>query len=273
MLRRILVGLNGSEYSVAAMDYATALAAKHGASLVGLGIVDEPHLTAPELVPLGAGAFKEERDTAVVQAAHEKIDGVLVQFGDHCQSAGVYPRSEKRIGDPVTILVQQAQRCDLLVVGKRHLPAVEWERSSHTLDQLLRHSPRPVVSVPEVRLNESPVMVAYDGSLQAARTLQAFVESGLGGDREIHVASLGAEAQEHAAVAKDYLSAHMLTPRMHFEVSAPDPAKRLLEIARKVQAGLIILGCYGQPRLKEFFFGSVTKGILTETSVPLFLYH
>ena len=273
MLRRILVGLNGSEYSVAAMEYAIALAAKHGASLVGLGIVDEPHLTAPESVPLGAGAFKEERDTAVVQAAHAKIDQVLAEFGDRCQAAGVYPVSEKRIGDPVEILAHQAQRCDLLVVGKRHLLEDEWDRSSRTLDLLLRHSPRPVVSVPEARNNATPVLVAYDGSLQAARTLQAFVESGLSGDREIHVASLGSRAQEHAALAKDYLSAHVLTPRLIIEQSVAHPAKQLLAIARQVQAGLIVLGCYGQPRLKEFFFGSVTKGILSECSVPLFLYH
>ena len=273
MPRKILVGLNGSEYSLAAMDYAIALSAKHGASLVGLGIVDEPHLTAPEPVPLGAGAFKEERDVAVVQAAHAKIDQVLREFEHRCQAAGVYPVSEKRIGDPVEILAHQAQRCDLLVVGKRHVLEDEWDRSSHTLDQLLRHSPRPVVSVPKARNNETPVLVAYDGSMQAARTLQAFVESGLGADRELHVASLGGHAQDDAVLAKEFLNAHMLTPRLIIEESEAQPVKRLLAIAQQLQAGLIVLGCYGQPRLKEFFFGSVTKGILAESSVPLFLYH
>lgn len=273
MLRRILIGLNGSEYSLAAMDLAIELAKRHGTSVVGLGIVDVPHLTAPESVPLGAGAFKEERDVAVVQAAHAKIDQVLAAFGERCQAAGVYPCSEKRIGDPAKVLAQQGQRCDLLVVGKRHLPTEEWELFSQTLDQLLRHSPRPVLCIPAPRISGTRVLIAYDGSLQAARTLQAFVESGLGADRQIYMASLGNQAQEHAEIAKDFLIAHALSPELLIEQSVAQPAKRLLEIAQQIQAGLIVLGCYGQPRLKEFFFGSVTKGILAETSVPLFLYH
>jgi nucleotide-binding universal stress UspA family protein len=273
MLRRILVGLNGSEFSLAAMDFAIALAVRHGASLIGLGIVDVPRLTAPEPVPLGAGAFKEERDAAVVKAAHAQIDDALKGFAERCHAASVFPVSEKQIGDPVKVLVEQVQRYDLLVVGKRHRAGDNWELCGQTLEQLLRTTPRPVISVPEVRENESPVLVAYDGSMQAARTLQAFVESGLGSNREFFVASLGAKLQEYAEHAKEYLSAHSIAAQLRIEESVPHPAKRLLEIAQEIEAGLIILGCYGQSRLKEFLFGSVTKGIVAETTIPLFLYH
>lgn len=272
MLRRILVGLNGSEYSLAAMDYALALATSHGASVLGLGIVDEEHLTAAESVPLGAGAYKQERDKAVLKAAHEKIDAVLLQFAGRCREAGVAPDVAKRVGDAGRALAEQGQRCDLLVVGKRHSPGADFEVVSHTLDQLLRHTPRPVVSVPAARPHDSPVMVAYDGSPPGARTLQAFVASGLAATREIHVASLGPEAAEHAALATDYLRAHLLAPQLHVEGSAPQIAKRLLAIAQEIGAGMIVAGCFGQPRLREFLFGSVTKGILAEATVPLFLY-
>jgi nucleotide-binding universal stress UspA family protein len=127
--------------------------------------------------------------------------------------------------------------------------------------------------VPAARINGTPVLVAYDGSLQAGRTLQAFVESGLGADREIYVASLGNQAQESADLARDFLSAHAMAPRLLIEESAAQSALQLLKIAQQIQAGLIVLGAYGQPRLKEFFLGSVTKGVLAATTVPLFLYH
>lgn len=273
MLTRILVGINGTESSSAAMEVAIALATRHGASLVGLGIVDVPHLTAPESVPLGAGAFKQERDATIVQTAHAEMDEILAAFNKRCQAAGVNPASEKRIGDPAKVLSLQAQRCDLLVVGKRHLPVEDWEQSSRTLNQLLRQTPRPVLCVPAARFNGTPALVAYDGSLQAARTLQSFVESGLGADRQIYVASLGKQAREHAELATEFLTAHRLSPQILIEESANQPSRRLLEICQQIQAGLIVLGCYGQPRLKEFLFGSVTKGILAETTSPLFLYH
>ena len=273
MIRRVLVGLNGSECTAAAMEYAIALAAKHGASLVGVGVVDEPQLAAPESVPLGAGAFKQERDAAVVHTAHTTIDQVLAEFYRRCEGSAVYPATDKRVGDPVQVLARESQKCDLLVVGKRPFIDDEWARSGRTLGSLLRHSPRPVLCVPEVRNNETPVLVAYDGSLQAARTLQAFVESGLNANREIHVASLGSQADENAALAKEFLNAHMVSPRLIVEVSSADVVTRLLSIAQQLQAGLIVLGCYGQPQLKEFFFGSATRGILAQSSVPLFLYH
>jgi nucleotide-binding universal stress UspA family protein len=33
------------------------------------------------------------------------------------------------------------------------------------------------------------------------------------------------------------------------------------------------MGAYGQPRIREFFLGSVTQTLLKESPVPLFLYH
>jgi len=117
------------------------------------------------------------------------------------------------------------------------------------------------------------VLVAYDGSTAAARTLQAFVESGLGADREIHLAALGNQAQESAELARDFLTAHAMPPRLLIEGSAAQPALQLLKIAQQIQAGLIVMGACGQPRLKEFFLGSVSQGVLAATTVPLFLYH
>jgi nucleotide-binding universal stress UspA family protein len=273
MLRRILVGLNGSEFSQAAMSLAMKLATRHSASLLGIGVVDVPHLTAPQPVPLGGSAFKEERDLAVVQAAHVKIDACLDALRERCGAVNLSWQVEKQIGDPVAILAQQAQRCDLLVVGKRHVPTEENEGVGHTLDQLLRHSPRPVLCVPAAKVDGHPALIAYDGSLQAARTLHEFVASGLAVDRDLYIAALGDSAQQRVHLAVDFLAHHDFAPQIISEPSATQPSKRLLEIAHQKEAGLLVLGCYGQPRLKEFFFGSVTKAILATTDIPLFLYH
>lgn len=51
------------------------------------------------------------------------------------------------------------------------------------------------------------------------------------------------------------------------------PAQVLLGHVQQVQAGLLVMGAYGQPTLREFFFGSVTRTLLAESPVPLFLYH
>lgn len=273
MLRRILVGLHGTAYSLAAMELAIELAARQGATIVGLGVVDVPRATASQAVPLGGGAFKERRDAAALQAEHQAIDTVLAAFAQHCQAASVACQTCKLEGDPAQHLVRQAQRCDLLVVGKRHVPTGEGEPATRTLDQLLHHAPRPTLCVPVARLDGAPVLVAYDGSEQAARTLQAFVHSGLAADRGLHVASLGPQGAENAQIADEFLRSHDLTGELHVEPAVTDPAPRILALGQELGAGLLVMGAYGRPRLKEFLFGSVTRMVLSKTTLPVFLFH
>ena len=56
------------------------------------------------------------------------------------------------------------------------------------------------------------------------------------------------------------------------ESSSP-PATVILEQIGRLGAGLIVMGAYGQPVLKEFVIGSASSKLLTESSVPLFLFH
>ena len=53
-----------------------------------------------------------------------------------------------------------------------------------------------------------------------------------------------------------------------------DVARQLLETARGLGAALLVAGAFGHPRLQEFVFGGVTRGLLTATDRPaLFLSH
>ena len=51
------------------------------------------------------------------------------------------------------------------------------------------------------------------------------------------------------------------------------PAQVILEQVQQTQASLLVMGAYGQPAFREFFFGSVTRTMRAESPVPLFLYH
>jgi hypothetical protein len=50
-------------------------------------------------------------------------------------------------------------------------------------------------------------------------------------------------------------------------------SRLFLGYAREINAEMIVMGVYGKPRAKEFFFGSATCTALQESSIPLFLYH
>ena len=47
----------------------------------------------------------------------------------------------------------------------------------------------------------------------------------------------------------------------------------MLKQLEQLDAGLLAMGAYGQSSIKEFLFGSVTRTLLGEANVPVFLYH
>jgi nucleotide-binding universal stress UspA family protein len=49
--------------------------------------------------------------------------------------------------------------------------------------------------------------------------------------------------------------------------------KTILQSALEFDADLIVMGAYGETRLKEVVLGGVTRFMLKHTTIPLFLSH
>jgi nucleotide-binding universal stress UspA family protein len=138
-----------------------------------------------------------------------------------------------------------------------------------------------VIAVPaQVNVNRQEpghtIMVAYDGSLQAARALHAFETSGLAAVLPIVVVSVHPDPLQGCRIAEraiDYLRFHDIKAEAHPVTSRDAPARVILDSARSHKSELIVMGGYGQPVLREFFLGSVTRNLLGKSPVPLFLYH
>ena len=152
----------------------------------------------------------------------------------------------------------------------------EDEPDDGLLKRVLKDTPRPVVVVPETEPPDGPVVVAYDGSLQAEHALSAFVATGLNGTGPVHVVSVNAESAEasrRGERARQELAQHRVEATVHAIQSAAPPAVVILEEVRRLGAGLLVMGAYGRPALREFFLGSVTRSLLAECDIPMFLYH
>jgi nucleotide-binding universal stress UspA family protein len=275
MLKRILVGVNGTQYSRAAVDIAVGLAQRHQGSVIGLAVVDLPHLTAPQPIPLGGSGYKVERDEIVLANARIAANRFLAEFSTVAAAASVPSQSLQLEGDPVALLAAHAQQADLLVVGRKSEQPELGVPASRVLRDLLHQTTRPVLCVPQAAPQDGAVLVAYDGSPQAAKTLQAFVHLNLAAQRETHVLTVvrSPADREHAEHAVSYLHLHDRPAHLHLDSSGAPPAKVILEAAARHGAGVIVLGAFGQPALKEFFFGSVTRSLLDQSQVPLFLFH
>ena len=277
MLRNILVGVDGSEYSKSALEQCIRWSRQFDILLVGLGIVDEPAIRSPAMTPIGGNYYKELSDDARVEHSRKQVKQFLERFALRCTEAGVSYQLVEEVGDPCSQFVLAAQRYDLIALGQQtHFQFATQDDPDAFFPTLLKNAPRPVVTVPLKLTDGKSVVIAYDGSLQAARTLQAFQASGLGQIGEVHIISIGTD---HVATVRDanraveFLSFHGIKATPHNLSPSHSVADVILTQAKQLDAQLVVIGAYGQSTLREFFFGSVTRSILRNAEVPLFVYH
>src|SRR4029453_11579010 len=89
MLQSILVGLDGSATSAAAIELGIQWAQHSGAVLVGLGIIDAPTICKPQPVPLGVSAYKEHQEAPLLADAGHKVEQFLEHCAQRCAEADV----------------------------------------------------------------------------------------------------------------------------------------------------------------------------------------
>jgi len=145
-----------------------------------------------------------------------------------------------------------------------------------TLQNVLRQSSRPVVAVPDTIRDGKSILIAYDGSPQVDRALQAFGTLGLAGGDEAHVLSIHgdhATAEQQARQAVDFLKSHGIRAFPHSAEPTASVDKIILGTIQQLQAPLLVMGACGRSVWREYVFGSTTTNVLEASPVPLFLCH
>jgi nucleotide-binding universal stress UspA family protein len=278
MLKKILVGLEGSTGTARATELALTLAKADGASLVGLAIIDAPAITAGSAMGIGGSSYKHERDEALLLEAKQQARDVEQRLLEHARAAGVTARVVEVTGKAAETLLAELENHDLGLLGRYANFRFETDASDlRTWDTIVHGATKPLVIVPEGPLATGrAAVVAYDGSLAAKRAIRLFVECGLHRGRQVHVVTVndsGAVAWELATKASEELGSLGVASEIHNVVSVLPVADALLEVAGQVGADLIAMGAFAHSRLRNLFRGSVTQQLVEKTTVPLFLTH
>jgi nucleotide-binding universal stress UspA family protein len=225
-------------------------------------------------VPLGATAYKRERDEIRLTEAHRRILDFLERFRAHCDAVGVPCAIVEDIGTPHQQIVLEAAACDVVVLSQRtNFHFETQDRPDHTISEVLRLSPRPMIVVPGDDSGGAGVLVAYGGGREVARTLQTFTLLGLAGGETVHVVAIDphtAEAERRLRRAGEYLAAHAISHELHPVGTDAPPARVILEEIRRRQPRLLVMGGPGHHRVRDVFVTSVTRAVLQETPVPVF---
>jgi nucleotide-binding universal stress UspA family protein len=278
LMRSLLVALDDTPAGTTAVTFALSLAARHGAKVAGLNVLDVGYLTAPQPGGIGSAHYKFRTDLARLKQGHERGERLAAAFLEQCATRNVKGDVVDLEGDAVEQVRNAAATHDLIVIGRDSNLHGEQPGSglSKTVARILRENPRPLVIAPEAAGDTSRAVVAYDGSVPAARSLQLFTLLGLAAKCELHVVSVDADQERSDARARQasaYLSLHGVASRMRSIASAADPADLVIAEARSLGADLLVMGAYGHRGWKEALIGSFTTRLLSHCPTALFIHH
>jgi nucleotide-binding universal stress UspA family protein len=82
------------------------------------------------------------------------------------------------------------------------------------------------------------------------------------------------DAPPPAVAIEPYLRSHGIAPIVH-RGGRPhhDLGDLLLSLAADLQADLLVMGCYGRSRAREWLLGGVTRSVLQSMTLPVLMSH
>jgi nucleotide-binding universal stress UspA family protein len=277
MLRSILVGLDDSRCSGVAVELGIHWAQRLEAVLIGLAIMDQPSIRRREPVPLGGRSYHQERVAWVLDEIRRRVEHALDQFAERCTAAGVRYHSLKDSGAAYQKILQASRRYDLVLLGQEtHFEFWAEQQPDQTLQTVLHHTTRPVVTVPASLPTGQGVLVTYDGRRESDLALQAFEASGLDFGEDVHVLSLDRDlerASGWAQRAMEFLQSHHIQASALPAQGRSSIASTILDHVEQRPPRLLVMGAYGRSALREFLAGSVTDAVVRGSPVPVLLCH
>ena len=237
-MRSILVTVDDTPSAAAARRIALGLARQTGASIKGVVGIDVSDLEGGEPAPIGAMRYAQDRRRHRAKVAYERrarVAEMPQSFVQSCAAAGIEARCHTIDGDIAAELLRAIETADMVVTGQDtefHLEASD--EVSPLVEHIVARGCRPVLVPGPEAAEEGPVVVAYDGSVPAAKALQLAVLLGVFGSSPARVVSVypGDEAFEAATRARDYLVLH----RRHRGDYLERPSCRRPARARRVGA-------------------------------------
>ena len=278
MNKRIIVGLDGSGFANTATKIACQHAQSSEGTVVGIGVVDLAGIESVERgAPIGSIHFAEKAEEHKLKDALEKVDRFLNSFEETCKKYGVKYELHSTEGVPFRAIVNSGKMADLIVVGLRTFYHFETSsKPGDTLQRVLQHSVCPVMAVPERMEKIRDVVIAYDGSMESAKAIRAFV---LGfhpilKDLDLTLLTVSEKKREGESIQQDaqaYLRCWNAEPKTEIKSGKTD--RVLLEYSTALDHPLLVMGAFGRSPISEFFFGATARRIIHDTTIPMMIYH
>jgi nucleotide-binding universal stress UspA family protein len=265
-------GLEIEGPSESLVDYAVRLAASQAAHLsVGLGLFD---VMVRSAVPAALQQLVESFNREQREKARSFADQLMSRLG----ASGVVGDIEVVQGPFANVsqrFVQMARLADVAIVEPNKQT---FSLREGLLEEVLCDSGRPMILVPKNwsgRIDAHRIVVAWDGGAKSARALGDALPL-LEAAQEVEVISISGDVDPKKRLDGAEIAPHLARHCRCVKVtqlasSDGDIAASLAAHAKLIGADLIVMGAYGRAKISELILGGVTRSMVLEPPIPVFM--
>jgi len=276
-LKSILVHVDASPHCPVRLAQAQQLAQAHDCAVTALFASSSTDLQYPfGMAPgLEVTAMANAIDASRRERARAHFDAAVAAGADRLEWA------ELRRDQGLMAFNRSALYADLVLLGQ-HDPrgGSAQDVPNDFVEWTLHDSGKPALVLPYTTQSPLPMrtaLVAWKESREAARALSAALPL-LRQAHKVHVVMWNDSQSPHSPVNAAPLHACLQRHGVVAEVHPQGPATsqlgdHLLSLAADLGADLLVMGCYGHARIREWVTGGVTRTVLASMTLPVLMSH
>jgi len=254
---------------------AAEIAGRTGAHLNGVALTFEallPIYTVAAPIPTELLVAAHDQSLSQAERARRDFDAITAKAGISANSRV----AETIAGDGLLGVIGSCVLTDLAVVGQTDPDRREPMRDV-LIESLLFHARLPLMLIPYAGVREfvpDRAVIGWNGSATAARAIRAALPL-LALAKSVTVVVVDEERSGlPGAEVAAYLARHSVAAQLR-QIANPamGAGQALLTFAAEQNADWLVIGAYGHSRMREFLLGGVTRHIIGDATLPVFMAH
>ena len=271
MISTILVATDGSEAATAAERLGTSLAARLKARVVGISVVEDRFARGFSEDGLAVAPPSPDALAAYLKA---RAEASCRRLADRAKSEGVEALCETAEGIADDRIIERGQQTDLTVVGRDGCDAAyRTGLIGSTVNAVIRKTAKSALVVPSAAQLAGPIVLAFDGSPGSRIGANLAVQLATRLGEPIHVFVDSKDKGRAVARFEEVrgIVGSLPVPVREISSTLGRPDVKIVDSAREVRAGLIVMGAYGRNRITEYFLGSNSAAVVRTSPIATLL--
>jgi nucleotide-binding universal stress UspA family protein len=278
----ILSCTDGSVYAASVYDHSAWAARRMVASVHVLHMLD-PHRERAAIADFSGNLGPDEREALMTElvefeeskarVAQTRGRAILQAAHKHLLHAGVnHVTTEQRHGSLVEMV--EKSRADMIVIGKRG-EAADFARLhlGANLERVIRTSHQPVLVASRAFFPIERCLIAFDASPSAKKAVTYACQQPLLKGLEVSLLTVG---KGGASLEGELEKARRELADAGYQATAEllpgEPEKVIPEVLEKKNIQLLIMGAYGNSRIRHLIVGSTTTTMVRTCKAPVLMF-